>query len=83
MDKFEHVHVYTDGKICLPMLDSKSWDPRVSIVDLSKVIINMLHSDPKPDNKANNKMAELYLKAMDKKNDLKALKQTEYGKIMV
>ena len=46
LDKFEHVHVYQDGKVCMPMLDSKSWDPRISIVELSRILINMIHSDP-------------------------------------
>ena len=53
VDKFDHVHVYPDGKVCMPMLDSKSWDPRISIVELARILINMIHSDPKDSNWAN------------------------------
>lgn len=60
LDKFEHVHVYEDGKVCMPMLDSKSWDPRISIIELSRALIAMVHSEPKTNNKANQKMADLY-----------------------
>ena len=61
LDKFEHVHVYQDGKVCMPTLDSKSWDPRISIVELARVLINMIHSDPKPENQANDEMAKLLI----------------------
>jgi ubiquitin-protein ligase len=79
--KFEHVYVYDDGKVCMPMLHNKSWDPLVSMVDLAKLLVNMIHSKPNPKNKANVRMAKMYenYKRMKSKEDIE---KTEYYKIM-
>ena len=62
---FKHFHVYPGGTICLSLLKDQGWSSNKTLLELAHSIINMVHSDPKADDKANNEMLEIYLKSKE------------------
>lgn len=62
---FTHFHVFPGGSICLPLLKSSGWAVNKTMIELSLSIINMVHSDPKVGDEANQTLAKLYAKSKD------------------
>lgn len=61
-DRFQHVHVYGDGKLCLDLIDAKVFRSDVNFVQIAEAIYNIVHRDPNINSPANLAMNEIYQK---------------------
>lgn len=61
------IEVYSDGKICLDILD-KSWTPMYNLSGILFSIQSLLN-DPNPDSPANNVASKLYVDNLDEYNN--------------
>lgn len=59
---FQHYHVYQGGAICLGLLKNGGWCANKSLIELSRTLVNMIHSDPTLHDQADNAMRDLYAK---------------------
>ena len=65
LHEFSHFHVFPGGSICLPLLKANGWSSNKTMIELALSIINMVHSDPKVGDEANQQMAKLYEKSKE------------------
>jgi len=59
-EKFQHVHVYGDGKLCLDLIDAKVFRADVSFIAIAEAIYNVIHAPPNPLSPANLTMNDYY-----------------------
>ena len=59
----------------MPMLKTGGWSPSKNLIDLSKNIVNMVHSDPVVDDHADTKMRDMYKAPNGPENYVKHLKE--------
>jgi len=62
---FNHFHVFPGGNICLPLLKNAGWSSNKTMIELALSIINMVHSDPKVGDEANQTLAKMYQKSKE------------------
>lgn len=65
---FQHIHVYEDGEICLPLLNENNWSSQYDMIYVLNSIEEMIHGAPRIYSPANNKLLEVYLKNRDTYN---------------
>lgn len=59
---FQHYHVFQNGSICLFLLKNGGWNAKVHLKELAITLVNMIHSDPVPNDHADNKMKDIFAK---------------------
>lgn len=58
---FKHIHVYSDGKVCMPLLSALSWDPSTEIYVVLVKLEELIHNEPNPASPANIDLLDMYL----------------------
>ena len=58
---FQHIHVYEDGMICLPLLSENNWKSQYDLIYILNSIENLIHNSPKINSPANQKLLEIYM----------------------
>jgi len=61
-DRFQHVHVYGDGKLCLDLIDAKVFRADINFVQIAEAIYNIVYRDPNINSPANLTLNEIYQK---------------------
>lgn len=56
LHEFRHYHIYQSGAICLPLLKTGGWNAGKTLIELSKTLVSMVHSDPVLHDHADNTM---------------------------
>jgi len=59
-DRFNHVHVYGDGRLCLDLIDAKVFRADVSFIAIAEAIYNIIHAPPNISSPANLTLNDLY-----------------------
>ena len=59
--EFQHIHVYEDGEICLPLLTEKNWSSQYNFIYIINSIEDLIHNEPKITSPANSKLLDIYL----------------------
>jgi len=59
-DRFNHVHVYGDGRLCLDLIDAKVFRADVSFIAIAEAIYNIIHAPPNISSPANLTLNDSY-----------------------
>jgi len=69
-DRFNHIHVYGDGKLCLDLIDPKVFRADVSFIQIAEAIYNIIHGIPNTSSPANLTLNDMYLNDRPKYENL-------------
>ncbi|KAL4466486.1 hypothetical protein ABPG72_016627 [Tetrahymena utriculariae] len=65
IENFQHIHVYSNGVICLPLITKDFWNTKTTVLNVIIQIEDLIHRPPNLASPANHLLSELYQNSIE------------------